>query len=183
MKIERIYPDAVEFASLLDQHGLLDDSMRSDPQRLVGAAMTSEIYMLRAGRRDFGVAWLGNIVPGHTCDLHIVTNRQHRFYMRPKSISPRYDAPAVSVGKRRFLSELFDRAFVHYGVRRLTGWIPSNRRAAQRLARCMGFKHEGRLRDAAQTKGRVQDVDIFGLTKETWHGLYGTCSSVHTRCP
>ena len=100
--------------------------------------------------------------------------------MRPGTVHPRYDTPAQSRGKVAFVYELYSRAFDHFGVRRITGWIPSGRRAAQRLAKCMGFKYEGRLRDAAQIRGRVQDVEIFGLTKETWHGLGSSSGTIHT---
>lgn len=53
------------------------------------------------------------------------------------------------------------------GIHRVTGYTSGRNRAAQRAARYLGCKEEGRLRSVF---GEGKDVIIYGLTKEDFYG-------------
>jgi hypothetical protein len=61
-------PDFVRaFAGILQRHNLLPDDWRDYPELALGTAKLSEFYLVQARRRLLGLAWISEIVPGHSC--------------------------------------------------------------------------------------------------------------------
>ena len=164
-------PDFVRaFAGILQRHNLLPDDWRDYPELALGTAKLSEFYLVRAGRRVLGLAWISEIVPGHSCNLNLIIEPQYRKYMRPRG----QHRPKIGTGtldKMEFFVSFFERCFDGLGVRRITLMVPEERKAAKRMAVSAGFVREGTLNDGVSYGGKSQDVAVYGLTRRMWQGV------------
>ncbi|WP_227287981.1 GNAT family N-acetyltransferase [Boseongicola sp. H5] len=80
-----------------------------------------------------------------------------------------YVAPGSRPGLGRRLGALaLGHAFDHRGWHRLEGRVRAGNDASRRFHSTLGFRQEGRLRDAHRTDMGYEDVMVFGLLATEW---------------
>ena len=164
----------VQYYTVLKDEGLLSDASRVSPELFAASVEMALFYEISAGRRHVGLVVISNIVPGHTCDLHIVIDRQFRRFMRPRGRVGKVKLRSHSRGKLAAADEIFRICFEGLGVRRVSGGVPYTRKAANRLNRRMGMTREGVLRDAVSYDGKAEDVVVWGMTRKDYDRIMET---------
>jgi len=76
------------------------------------------------------------------------------------------------------LSALLGSAFGAMGLRRIEAEVDTANRASARLLQRLGFTKEGLLRQRWVTKGKVKDVEVYGLLGNEWLGRDGARRAV-----
>ena len=66
------------------------------------------------------------------------------------------------------LSALLGSAFDTMGLRRVEAEVDPSNAPSSRLLRRLGFTREGLLRERWVTKGKVKDVEVYGLLRNEW---------------
>lgn len=171
MRLARAELSGEQLAGVLDSYGLQPDELAGRPLVWDAIAGSSQFFWLLAGRRNVGLVWLSEIVPGATASVHILMAKHYRKFMRPESLSKTPVRDINTAGKMAVWKDIADHCFDNLGVRRITAPIPKSRKAAVRLVRRLGFQREGCVRSGASFGGRPEDVWLFGLTKEDYHGI------------
>jgi|SRR5215471_2995943 len=69
---------------------------------------------------------------------------------------------------------------VNYKLRRVTAFLPDDNPMAQKLARRLGFVHEGTMRDGMKRRGQFWDTQMLGLLIEE---LYASLKAHAARPP
>ncbi len=172
MELERVAVTSdfvASFSGVLQRHRLLPDEWRDHPWLALRAIEESEFYLLKAGRRTLGLAWIRDIVPGHSCDVCMILEKKYRDYMSRKG-PKKYKGGKATLGKLRLRYDLLTRCFDELGVRRVGLRVPDARRSAKRMAHAFGFDREGRERNAFSYEGKPQDAIIYSMTKQDWYG-------------
>jgi hypothetical protein len=176
MRLARAELSGEQLSGVLDSYGLLPDELAGHGAVWDMIAGASQFFWLHAGRRNVGLVWLSDIVPGATASIHIMLSKPFRRFMRPESLSKTPVRDINTAGKMAVWGDLAEYCFESLGVRRITAPIPKSRKAAVRLVRRLGFQREGCVRSGASFCGRPEDVWLFGLTKEDYHGIRGSGS-------
>lgn len=68
-----------------------------------------------------------------------------------------------------FGSLLLDIAFDHLRLRRITTFFRSDNERTDRLITHLGFREEGRMREAWFAKGRTFDAVVVGVLRDEWY--------------
>jgi RimJ/RimL family protein N-acetyltransferase len=63
---------------------------------------------------------------------------------------------------------------VKYGLRRVTAFLADDNPMAQKLARRLGFTHEGTMRAGMKRRGQFWDLQMYGLLLEELHAALKT---------
>lgn len=127
--------------------------------RVVGEFVASQIkgFDGRLDKEDYTA--IGVINDNRELIAGVIFNE----YRPPVDIRENFAAVDKSWATRPILKHLFAYPFIHLGVRRMTGIIGADNNASIRLTEKLGFKLEGRARQAMDDG---QDALIYGMLKE-----------------
>ena len=71
----------------------------------------------------------------------------------------------------RTVAAMLDWAFAERGVHRVEWKCAPGNEPSRRMARRLGFTHEGTLREAFPVREERQDLEVWALLAPEWHGL------------
>lgn len=140
-KIEYLWEQVKRFPIIFDDYG------KGDKEAFVAKLMSPRNAFIDIGP-GVGLACLMNIRTGLDATSHIVM-----FDRRLK-------------GRESIIKSILRYAFDKLRLRRITAMISDDAFLAVALAKRLGFKHEGTLRQAMRREGRFVDVHIYGILKE-----------------
>lgn len=98
-----------------------------------------------------GLALVERIVPKLSADVH--------FYLWQ------------NVGEQQVVErgrDVVRHMFEKVGIHRLSAYIPAFHQVAQRIARRIGFKYEGAIREQVLVNGKYHDVHVWGLLEQEY---------------
>jgi RimJ/RimL family protein N-acetyltransferase len=118
-----------------------------DDATAIGLVRSDDVGPVGADRDTHGRLILASVVfdsfSKFDCSMHVASDGSGRWLTRD------------------FMVRCFAYPFIQLGLRRVTGLVPADNEAALRFDLHLGFKEEGRCRDAAENG----DLIILGMTR------------------
>lgn len=124
---------------------LFDDIVRGNFQTFIDELLDTRSIVLATG--DYGLCRIAKIIPGRSCNIHL-TFWDRRFRGR--------DGECKQAIKWLFHSMLLQRATIQ---------VPEVAHYTANFVQALGFKREGRVRDAWSYKGKLVDIFVFGILR------------------
>ena len=131
---------------------LLCDATLRDPTPFFNDIMTGAIHLFSVGDWD-GVLWIYHVTKGGAGTVNL---------MIWNPISLRRKVGPWKEAARDGLKWLMD----IYKLNKLRGYIGTRNTRSWKLAKALGWKREGRLRQEALRDGRWRDVYAYGILRE-----------------
>jgi hypothetical protein len=137
------------WSKVKDLDYIFDDTTRGHAGIFLKYMFNEGVLFLELG--DFGLLVADDIRPFVSCGVH--------YCIWDTSVSA-FEVRAVL---RDALTQLFD----SYNLHRINAVIPEGNTTACRMANSLGFKVEGLLREAYLSHGKYQNLEFYGLFRES----------------